>query len=229
MSRSHAAVTALAATILSVAIVSQPFVAMPPAPSPVSGSLALPSPRTRGSWSLEETLVRRRSIREFSPDGLTAGELGQLLWAAQGVTDAEGRRTAPSAGALYPLELYAVTPDGVFHYLPVDHTLVVVRRGDVRPQLRRAALDQDVVEEAPAVIVVTGVIGRTSAKYGAERATRYVHLEAGHAAQNLLLEAVALGLGAVPIGAFDDGQVRSVLGLSADETPLYLLPVGHPG
>jgi SagB-type dehydrogenase family enzyme len=178
--------------------------------------------------SLEEALARRRSIRELSGEPLTIAEIGQLLWAAQGVTDAQGRRTAPSAGALYPLELYAVTPQGVFHYLPAQHAIQAVRDGDLRPRLRSAAFDQAPIGDAPLVVVVAGVTARTAAKYGTERARRYVDLEAGHAAQNLLLEAVALGLGGVPIGAFDDAAVSAVVGLGSGEEPLYLLAVGHP-
>lgn len=219
-------ITAVGAVVIGAVIVGS-LGATPPA-SPSATALALPSPATRGPLSLEEVLLRRRSVRDFSPEGLTSGELGQLLWAAQGVTDAEGRRTAPSAGGLYPLEVYAVTSDAVFHYLPDAHALRAVQQGDRRAELGRAALDQPAVSDAPAVIVLTGVTSRTSGKYGAQRAIRYVQLEAGHAAQNLLLEAVALGLGAVPIGAFDDAQVQRVLVLPAEEVPLYLLPVGHP-
>jgi SagB-type dehydrogenase family enzyme len=201
---------------------------MPSASVATSTPIALPSPQSRGQVSLEEVLARRRSIRELTADPLTRAEIGQLLWAAQGVTDAAGRRTAPSAGGLYPLELYAVTAEGVFHYLPATHEIRPVRDGDLRPRLRSAAYDQAPVGDAPLVVVVTVVPARTAAKYGADRARRYVDLEAGHAAQNLLLEAVALGLGGVPIGAFDDARVADVLGLRAGEEPRYLLAVGHP-
>lgn len=217
-----------AAAVIGVIAMSHP---VPPAqPSSVAGRelVALPSARTKGEMSLEEALAGRRSIREFSAERLTDAELGQLLWAAQGVTKAGGGRTAPSAGGLYPLELYAVTPDGIFRYVAASHGLEPFRNGDLRRELRLAALDQAAVEDAPAIVAITGVVARTSGRYGRERAIRYVDLEAGHAAQNLLLEAVALGLGGVPIGAFDDGRVREVLGASAAETPLYLLPVGHP-
>ncbi len=189
---------------------------------------ALPSPRLTGPLSLEEALAARRSIRSFSDEALTRAEIGQLLWAAQGVTDGDGHRTAPSAGARYPLELDVVTADGLARYVPDGHGLV--RRGstDLRAALRRAALDQPAVGEAPLIIVISGVAERTAARYGAERARRYVALEAGHAAQNILLEAVSLGLGAVPVGAFDDAEVRRVLALADGEAPLYLIPVGHP-
>jgi SagB-type dehydrogenase family enzyme len=189
----------------------------------------LPPPTFVGESTLEELLARRRSIRNFDDVPLTLEELGQLLWAAQGITHDRGFRTAPSAGALYPLEIYAATEEGVFHYQPQGHQLRVTSRQDLRAALYRAALRQEAVRQAPAVIVLCAVYGRTAAKYGDERSPRYVHMEVGHAAQNLLLEAVNLGLGAVPIGAFSDEEVQKVLGLPSDHAPLYLVPVGHPG
>ncbi len=187
----------------------------------------LPAPRTDGGMSLEEALAARRSAREFTDEPLTLEQISQLLWSAQGITADWGGRTAPSAGALYPLEVYVVTADGSFHYLPDGHRLWVMSRGDLRAPLAEAALGQAAVSEAPAVFVITAVYARTAGKYG-DRAERYVRLEAGHACQNLLLQAVALGLGAVPIGAFSDTEVQRVLGLPADQEPLYLIPVGHP-
>jgi SagB-type dehydrogenase family enzyme len=190
--------------------------------------IALPSPRTEGPLTLEETLRARRSVREFAPDPLTQDEIGQLLWAAQGITDPRGFRTAPSAGALFPLEVYAVTGDGVFHYLPAEHALRQVLAGDVRPQLQAAALGQESVGEAPLVLVIAAVPTRTQARYGEERGLRYVDMEVGHAAQNVLLQAVALGLGSVPIGAFSDARAAAVLGLAEGEIVRYMLPVGRP-
>jgi SagB-type dehydrogenase family enzyme len=197
-----------------------------PAPVP-SGEVALPTPRRQGEVSLEETLSRRRSVRTFDSRPLTWPELGQLLWAAQGESDARGLRTAPSAGALYPLEVYLVLPQGYYHYRPQGHRLEQLGRADLRAELWSAGLQQEALRQAPAVFVITGVVARTASKYGT-RAERYVHLEAGHAAQNLLLQAVALDLAAVPIGAFHDDRVRAVLDLSAAHTPLYLIPVGAP-
>lgn len=198
-------------------------------PDPESGTTRdLPVPSRDGILSLEEALATRRSVRDYAGEPLTDEQIGQLLWAAQGVTDAEGRRTAPSAGMLYPLEIHLVTRTGVFRYVPASHSLVGTRDGDMRRDLQAAAWGQSAVGTAPAVIVVSGVYERTAAKYGSERATRYVQLEAGHAAQNVLLQAVALRLGAVPIGAFDDRSVQAVLNLPADCQPLYLIPVGHP-
>ncbi|MBS1253036.1 MAG: hypothetical protein MAG451_02081 [Anaerolineales bacterium] len=166
-------------------------------------------------------------FREFR-EALAERELSQLVWALQGITHPAGYRTAPSAGALYPLEVYVATIDGLYHYEPQGHQLSRHSDADVRPNIYQAALQQDAITEAPAVFVIAAVYERTARKYGAERSPRYVHLEAGHAAQNLLLQAVALDLGAVPIGAFYDSQIQEVLSLPADHQPLYLIPVGHP-
>lgn len=221
-------VVIVAASLLMVGCVAGQQGTMPSTPGSAATPMALPSPQTQGQRSFEETLADRHSIREVSDEPLSEAEVGQLLWAAQGVTDPQGRRTAPSAGALYPLELYAVTADAVFRYIPVDHAIELVANDDVRARLRAAAYDQSPVGEAPLVVVIAAVPARTEAKYGPERAIRYVHLEAGHAAQNVLLQAVALDLGGVPIGAFDDAAVADVVGLRDGEVPLYLLPIGHP-
>ncbi len=194
-------------------------------PSPV-GEMPLPTPAQRSEVSLEEALTRRRSIRAFTEEGLTSAEMSQLLWAGQGVTDPRGLRTAPSAGALYPLEVYVATGEGVYHYSPQRDELAMLSSEDMRLGLWEAGLMQDALREAPVVIIVTAVYARTEGKYG-DRAERYVCLEAGHAAQNILLQATALDLGAVPIGAFYDQQVQEVLALPADHEPLYLIPVGH--
>jgi SagB-type dehydrogenase family enzyme len=177
--------------------------------------------------SLEETLSARRSIRRYTHEPLTWEEIGQLLWAAQGITRDWGARTAPSAGALYPLELYVALSKGLYHYRPQGHQVDVVVHGDLREGLWEAGLKQDWIRQAPAVYIICAVYARTSVKYGG-RAERYVHLEAGHAAENLLLQAVALGLGGVPIGAFHDGKVKDLLGLPEDQDPLYLIPIGYP-
>lgn len=187
----------------------------------------LPPPRTASPVSLEAALEQRRSVRSFLSDPLDRGELGQLLWAAQGVTEPADQRTAPSAGALHPLEIYAITSTEVLYYDPVTHSVSTHRRGDFRHAVQAAAFWQESVGEAPVVLVIAAVHARTAARYG-ERAARYVLLEAGHAAQNVLLEAVALGLGAVPIGAFSDERLAAVLELPPQERPIYLIPVGHP-
>jgi SagB-type dehydrogenase family enzyme len=193
----------------------------------VTDRIDLPQPEVTGGGSLADALARRRSVRVYQPRPLDMADISQLLWAAQGVTSSTGQRTAPSAGGLYPLELYLVTESGRYHYDPNRHQLEVLGEDDVRTELSRAALSQEAVEEAAAVFVVAAVYSRTEQKYG-ERAERYVKLEAGHAAQNLLLQAVSLGLGAVPIGAFHNDEVQEVLDLPNDHEPLYLIPVGHP-
>lgn len=191
-------------------------------------TIKLPAPRRKGTATLEAVLARRRSVRKFAAKPLTRAAIGQLLWSAQGITNENGYRTAPSAGALYPLELYVVTAEGVCRYEPVKHRLRRITKKDVRRQLFAAALRQTAVRDAPALVVVTAVYERTQRKYGERRGPRYVQLEAGHAAQNLLLQATTLGLGAVPIGAFTDDAVRRALGAPADHRPLYVIPVGHP-
>jgi len=198
-----------------------------PAQEKQGDRVALPAPAREGGMPLQEALGRRRSVREFAAAPLSERELGQLLWAAQGANRSDGRRTAPSAGALYPLELYVATPNGFFYYDPRRHQLERRSAGDLRMAISRAALGQKQVAEAPAVFLFSGVIERTSKRYG-ERAPRYVYMEVGHAAQNLLLQAVALNLGGVPVGAFDDTQLQQAAGLPADHRPLYLVPVGRP-
>jgi SagB-type dehydrogenase family enzyme len=185
----------------------------------------LPSPAQKGKMSLEEALKKRESVRSFSSDPLTKEDLSQLLWAVQGITRDWGARTAPSAGALFPLEIYVVLKEGFFRYSPKGHNLVRIIQQDLRNTLSKAALGQNCIGEAPAVFVIAAVYERTSRKYG-NRAERYVKMEAGHAGQNLLLQAVSLGLGAVPVGAFQDEQVQQALHLPVNHEPLYLIPVG---
>lgn len=177
--------------------------------------------------SLEDALSRRRSVRLFSERTLSEDQILKLCWAAQGITDPRGRRTAPSAGGRYPLELYVATPDGCYAYDPPHHRLVRRTANDLRTALQGGALSQEAVGQSPAVFVVAARPSRTTAEYG-RRGWRYVHLEAGHAAQNLLLEATAMGLGSVPIGAFDDERLRDILDLPADREVVYLIPIGEP-
>lgn len=191
-------------------------------------AIALPPPDELGGMPLWLALGRRRSGREFGRPSLAWAQIGQLLWAAQGVSDPiGGLRTAPSAGALYPLEIDAVLASGIYRYLPSSHALRQRSAPDVRPALARAAAGQSWLSDAACVFAVSGVASRTQAKYG-DRAARYVHMEAGHAAQNLLLAAVSLGLDAVPVGAFDDAMLARALQLGSGEALLYLLPVGLP-
>ncbi len=185
------------------------------------------APRHRARPTLDDALSGRRSVRQFTARALSEDQLLQLCWAAQGITDPAGRRTAPSAGARYPLELLVVTAHGCFAYDPPHHRIVQRSLDDLRAALQWAALSQEPVGLSPAVFVIAAVPARTTDQYG-PRGERYVHLEAGHAAQNLLLEATAMGFGAVPIGAFDDARVREVLDLSGDREVVYLIPVGEP-
>lgn len=190
--------------------------------------MILSSPEAAGRLSLEACLARRRSVREFAPSELSEREVSQLAWAAQGITEpAQGLRTAPSAGALYPIDVYFVRREGAHRYVPEAHALEPAAPGDLRPALARAALAQDWIAEAPLVAVITATYARLRGRYGG-RAERYAWLEAGHVAQNVHLQAVALGLASAPVGAFDDARVVEVLGLPDGEHPLYLLPVGHP-
>ena len=185
---------------------------------------------------LEEAIARRRSIRRFSPQPISLLQLSQLLWAAQGITNASLKfRTVPSAGATYPLEIIVVcgrkcveeTDDGIYHYNTDSHSLTRHNYGDVRFKLAGAALDQKMISQAPVDIVICALYERTSLHYG-KRGERYVHIEVGHAAQNILLQATALELGAVPIGAFYEEQVQETLSLPQDHEPLYIIPIGYP-
>ena len=205
-----------------------------PAPSLEKGtSIKLPEPRYDSDVSIEQTLLQRRSIRSYTGEPLTLQEVSQLLWAAQGITDTKGYRTAPSAGALYPLDLYVVVGDveglsaAVYKYKADAHELRLIIDGDKRSELADAALSQLCVEESALAIVFVAVYERTTVKYG-ERGIRYVHIEVGHAAQNLCLQATAMGLGVVTIGAFHDEQVTELLNLPQDENPFYIIPVGSP-
>jgi len=194
--------------------------------------ISLPPPHTTGGISVEQALLRRRSIREYRRDPLVLAEVSQLLWAAQGITDPAGYRTAPSAGAFHPLELHLVAgqvsdlPAGIYRYRPAGHQLSLTAAGDHRAELSHAALDQSCVRVAPAVLVFGAIDDRAAAKYG-RRTAMYVHLEAGHAAQNILLQAFSLRLGAVPIAAFDDLRIKQVVGMLEKERPVYLIPVGR--
>jgi SagB-type dehydrogenase family enzyme len=196
--------------------------------------MALPAPRLKGEMSLEEAISRRRSRREFRASPLALEQVSQILWAAQGVTNREGLRAAPSAGALCPLDVYLAVggqaveglAEGVHHYDPEGHALERILEGDVRQTLARLAV-QTFIAEAPVVLVITGEYERTSWKYG-DRATRYVHMEAGHAAQNVYLQAEALGLGTVVAGSFQVEAVSQALGLPAGHRPLYMMPIGYP-
>lgn len=188
--------------------------------------IKLPSPEFTNK-SIEECIQARRSMRNFRNQNLSDQEISNILWAAQGITDKDrGFRAAPSAGATYPLELFIAKKEGLFRYIPQSHGLKKEKNKDVRKDIAKAALSQMFIVDAGMVVVITAVVARTSWRYG-ERAVRYVNNEVGHCAQNIHLEAVALGLGSVPIGAFNDGQLKEVLGLQEEE-PFYIIPVGVP-
>ncbi|STX37388.1 SagB/ThcOx family dehydrogenase [Legionella feeleii] len=196
--------------------------------------IKLPAPLYDSTTSLEKALKQRRSIRQYKEDAITLQQVSQLLWAAQGITSPEGFRTAPSAGALYPLEIYLVSgnvrdlPTGVYHYLPAENALQLMVKGDKRTALTAAALQQNSIKFAPVNIVMTAMYARTTKKYG-NRGKQYVHMEIGHAAQNVCLQATSLGLGTVIIGALDEPAFRAILALPKEETPLYIMPVGKIG
>ena len=191
----------------------------------------LPEPSKKGRISLEESIFLRKSVREFSDQPLTLEELSQILWASQGKVKS-GRRSAPSAGALYPLEIYVVSGNietinpGIYRYDFKRHGLSKILEGDRRSSLASAALGQYWVKNAAVDVILTAIFERTTAKYG-ERGVRYVFIEAGHVAQNILLQAVSLGLGAVPVGAFYDEEVRKTLNLPQEEKPVYIIPIGR--
>lgn len=214
---------------------------------PPAEFIPLPTPRFDSQFSVEKALKSRQSVREYRDVPLSLAEVSQILWAAQGFTRERkepparwnpkyewqgGLRTAPSAGALYPMEIYLLAgkveglPAGLYKYLPKNHALKKAAGVDKRKQLCQAALNQPQIEKASAVIVMATVYERTSYKYG-ERAERYVHMEAGSIAENIYLQATALSLGTVLIGAFSDQDVKKVLALPSDEYPLVIMPLGQ--
>jgi len=202
----------------------------------INNQIYLPSPSQKGTMSLEEAIARRRSIRDFTPQPISQSQLSQILWSAQGITDSSWKyRTVPSAGATYPLEIFVVCGinsieeigDGIYHYNIDNHSLTLLHKGDVRLELARAALNEEIIYQAPVDIVICALYERTTLHYGS-RGERYVLMEVGHAGQNIYLQATALGLATVAIGAFRDEQVKEVLRLDKQIKPLYIMPVGRP-
>jgi SagB-type dehydrogenase family enzyme len=198
--------------------------------------IILPKPKVKGTVSLEETIKHRRSRRSFLAKSLTLDQVSQLLWAAQGITDERtGFRASPSGGACYPLDLYLVVGKnsvegleaGIYHYIVSNHSLEIHLRGDKRRALALASLGQMFITRAPISIVTTVEYSRITSRYG-QRGVRYAHIEIGHVGENIYLQAEALGLGTVAIGAFSDGMVAKVLSLPKGHEPLYIMPVGHP-
>jgi SagB-type dehydrogenase family enzyme len=218
------------------------FLARPPTEMiPAFGEVKLPSPETTGTMSVEEAIAQRRSVRNYTDEPLSLQDLSQLLWAAQGITDpVQKLRAAPSAGATYPLEVHVVVgtdgvtglTEGVYRYDPFEHKLENILKGDIRSDLASSALGQIWIREAPVDIVIATDYASTAQRYeshwGIQRVHRFVHMEAGHVGQNLYLQAEARGLGMVVVGAFYDDQVQTLLGLPANKTPLYIIPIGHP-
>jgi len=195
--------------------------------------IKLPEPRYDGKVSVEKAMHLRRSIRSYKTEPLSLNNISQLLWAAQGKTSPQGYRTAPSAGALYPLEVYLFAFDvtglkeGAYQYFPNEHSIAMTRKGNVREDLCKSSLNQSPVRYAPAVFVVSAVYERTIRKYG-QRGGRYVQIEAGHAAQNICLQAVSEGLGTVVVGAFLDHEINALLNSIPEARPLYIIPAGVP-
>jgi SagB-type dehydrogenase family enzyme len=188
--------------------------------------IKLPKPNKSGSMSLEQAIAVRRSRRHFLTKSLTLEQIGQLTWAAQGQDAGSRYRTTPSAGATYPLELLLITDEGMFRYLPEKHSLEKLADQDLRSPLASAAWGQQFIQAASLTLVFAAEFTRTTGHYG-KRGIRYVYMEAGHAAQNVHLQAESLGLGSVAVGAFDDNSVSKVLSLPQNLEPLYMVAVGH--
>ena len=188
----------------------------------------LPKPKTKSTFSVEEALNKRRSVRDYKRGPLSLDKVSQLLWAASGIN--QYGRTFPSAGATYPLETYLVVGEveglepGTYHYLPSGHSVEKIKGGDVRKELSQAALGQGMIEDAPVNIIIAADYYRTTSHYG-ERGKRYVHMETGHVGQNIHLQAEVLNLGTVMVGAFRDQRVKEALGIKED--PLYIIPLGR--
>ena len=183
-------------------------------------TISLPAPTTTGGMALTDALAKRRSTRAFTATALTQPEISQLFWAAQGITDDKGHRTAPSARAKYYLTLYVATADGLFQYLPEGHKLRKLNSTDLRSKLS----PQPSVSAAPAVFIITGDYTRAN---DMPQAQRWVDLEAGHATQNLLLQATALNLAGVSAGGIDPAEIMKIASLPKSSEPIYLVPIGH--
>lgn len=197
--------------------------------------MQLPEPMLDGDVSLERTIHKRRTVRSFDRKALTLKHLSQLLWAAQGITETGGfKRAAPSAGALYPMDVYAVVgrdciekvDPGVYHYNPADHSLSLVQEGDRRRDVAEASLWQMWMADAPLTLVITAEYSRIMVKYR-QRGIRYAMIEAGHIGQNIFLQCQGMGLEAGIVGAFEDEKVVQVMGIKTTHEPLLIMPVGY--
>lgn len=195
----------------------------------------LPGPVLKGDVSVEQAIKHRRTIRSYRSKPLSPEQFSQILWAAQGVTEDRGyKRSAPSGGALYPLDIYAVVGEngvkalgaGIYHYDPVKHAALLITKGDFREDVARTALSQMWMAGAPLNLVITSEYRRITSKYGA-RGERYAMIEAGHVGQNIFLQAQALGLRAGIVGAFHDNDVIRILKIKRSHEPLLIMPVGY--
>ncbi len=218
---------------ISSSLITLKFKAPSSTPSTQNILIKLPTPITKSNTSIEEALKHRRSVRAYKNTPLTLKQIAQLLWAAQGITTQNGFRTAPSAGALYPLTVYLITQDitdlpaGIYQYMPNNHSLQLRVSGDKNIQLANTSKHQaSMLRNSQAYLVITGIYKKTTIQYGS-RGKRYVHMEAGHVAENISLQAVALKLSTVTIGSFEDKAVQSILNLSKQEVPLYIMPIGE--
>jgi SagB-type dehydrogenase family enzyme len=199
------------------------------------GLMQLPEPTYDGTVSVERAIKERRTIRAFRPDSMGMAQLSQLLWAAQGITDERrGFRSAPSGGALYPLDVYVVVGErgveglraGIYRYHPAHHSLESIGPGDGRKKVAGAALSQTWIATAPVIFIITAEYERITQKYG-ERGIRYAHIEVGHVGENIFLQAGALGLGAGIVGAFRDASVAEAINAPGEHEPLIIIPVGY--
>ena len=189
-------------------------------------SISLPKPEFKGEKSIEECIYERESVRSYKDINIDLEKISKILWATQGKKG--DKRTVPSAGATYPLEIYVTLRDkGFFHYDIKNHSLKLIKEEDISKKLARASWDQHFIAEAYLNIIICAIFERTTQRYG-QRGVRYVFIEVGHCAQNIHLEAVALGLASVPIGAFEDDSVKKVLELPKKIEPLYIIPIGYP-
>ena len=186
--------------------------------------------------SLKEAIERRRSERGYSGEAMSLSELSYLLHYAVGITEeAHHFRAAPSAGALYPIEVYPLVNNveglasGIYHYVVADHSLELVREGDFRRELVRYALGQEMMGEANVVLALSSILKRAEWRYR-ERAYRYVLLEAGHIGQNVYLVATSMGLGVCGVGAYSDRGYNRLIGVDENkESVIYLLSLGKLG
>jgi len=199
-------------------------------PNSAQNEILLPQPQRKGEVSLEEALQKRRSVREYKNESLTLEDIAQILWSAQGITEGT-HRTVPSAGALYPIEIYLVVKkvegvaEGVYHYNPESHKLVLNVAGDFNRSVAEIAANQEWIENSAAILLISADFQRTTEKYG-ERGKQYVWMEAGHSAQNVYLQTISLGLGTVSVGAFSDHSVQKILNLPENIQPLVIMPIG---